>query len=141
MATVIITRDVPARENVREVHQIPRFFDPNSSYVDTSAYDGSVYATNVPGWGELWGLLPLASTPIKLAYLEQAIQAAVEAEAAGELIPSIEVEVTSQMGLLWWQQMIPNLADQGFTFEIETTAPETLPVVGQGQADFAVLAE
>lgn len=140
MATVTITYTKPMAQ-VRDGDPIVRYFDAESSYVDSIPYDGSVYDTNVSGWGKLYGLLPLASTPIKLAYLEEAVIAAVEAEAAGQEVPSITVEFEGNADLLWWKQMIPNLEEQGYTFELVETSPATTPVVGEGQADFAVLTE
>lgn len=139
MATVTITYTKPMAQ-IRDGDPIVRYFGAESSYVDSIPYDGSVYDTNVSGWGKLYGLLPLASTPIKLAYFEEAIMAAIEAENAGQQVPSISVEVESNNDLLWWNQMAPNLEDQGYTVSIGGGG-KAAPVVGEGQADFAVLSE
>lgn len=146
MATITITYTRDESESKRVADSIFAKYDGHNSYIDSDVYEEgtanygkSIYATNVSGWGKLWGLLPLASTPIKLAYMEEAIQAAIEAEKAGQEVPSIVVEVESSSDLLWWKQMIPNLEDQGFTFDTGSAPEATLPIVGKGQADFAVL--
>ena len=138
MATVTITYTKPVAQ-VRDGEPIVRFFGTEPSYVDSDPYEGSVYDTNVSGWGKLWGLLPLASSPIKLAYFEEAIMAAIEAEKAGQVVPSISVEVEGNNDLLWWKQMAPNLEEQGYT--VSEGGGASSPVVGEGQADFAVLTE
>lgn len=148
MANVTITYSPIADESLRSADSIFAQFQAHNSYVESNVYENgtgnygrSIYATNVCGWGKLLGLFPLASTPIKLAYMEQAIQEALAAEAAGQPVPSITVEIDSQEDLLWWKMITPNLEDQGFTFEIGAGGGATSPIVGEGQADFAVLTE
>lgn len=109
-------------EDVRQGMNIPAIFEPTGSYIDSNVYVNghpddygkSIYATNVKGWGELYGLLPLASTPIKLAYFEMAVMESIKAQAAGEAIPTITVDIEDAQDKLWWLQMAPNFVGSGY---------------------------
>lgn len=109
-------------DEVRLGMSIPAIFEPTGSYVDSDAYVNghpdnygkSIYATNVHGWGELYGLLPLASTPIKLAYFEMAVMESIKAQKAGQEIPVITVDIEDAQDKLWWLQMAPNFVSSGF---------------------------
>ena len=109
-------------DDVRMGMQIPALFVPTDSYVDSSVYVNghpddygkSIYATNVYGWGDLPGLLPMASTPTKFAWFEMAIMESIKAQEAGEEIPTITVDIEDQDDELWWLQMAPNFVGSGF---------------------------
>lgn len=112
---------------VREGASIPRYFSPDNSYVDTPVFtdgyanasevgDGegfgkSIYATNVPGWGELAGLLPMASTTTKFAQYERAALAAAEAEKAGTENTGITFTIDNYEDEIYWNQIAANMAD------------------------------
>lgn len=133
MATEIkIVYTGPVSEEIRAGMQIPRFFAPQNSYVDSAVYtegydptaegnyaDGeaygrSIYATNVDGWGRLPGLLPMASTTVKFAQYERAAMAAAEAELAGEENAGIEFEVEGYEEEIYWNQIAPHMVALGF---------------------------
>lgn len=113
-------------DDVRYGMQIPAIFSPTGSYVDSNVYENghegegdaaygkSIYATNVDGWGKLFGLLPMASTPTKFAWFEMAIMQAIQAKEAGEEIPTVTVDIEDQNDKLWWLQMAPNFVGLGF---------------------------
>ena len=77
MATVKIVYTGLVVDEIRPGMNIPRVFLPTSSYIDTpvftqgyenkdgvgdgQSYGKSIYATNVDGWGKLFGLLPMAT--------------------------------------------------------------------------------
>ncbi len=58
-------------EEYKPFWEIPRMFVPESSYVDSPAYEGTVYDTNVDGWGFIEPKPPYDSTafpyPVPLA--------------------------------------------------------------------------
>ena len=123
---------------VRQGMQIPAIFTPTASYVDSPVYTHgyptdetdpaemeygkSIYATNVEGWGKLFGLLPMASTPTKFAYFEMAIMQAIQAQEAGEEVPTITVPIEDEQDKLWWLQMAPNFVGQGFYITVDGVA-------------------
>lgn len=113
---------------VRPGMNIPAVFSPVDGYSDSTAYANghpdeygkSVYSTNVDGWGMLPGLLPLASTPTRFAYFEMAIAKALEAQAGGQEIPVVTVDIVDQNDKLWWLQMAPNFVGLGFYITVGT---------------------
>lgn len=130
MATVTIIYTGPVVEEVRKGEEIARYFAPNGSYVDTpvftdgypntdevgdkQSYGKSIYATNVDGWGNLPGLLPMASSATKFAQYERAIQAARKALEEDEENTGITFEVDGYEEEIYWNQMAPHFVDQGF---------------------------
>ena len=107
----------------------PRIFEPTNSYIDSPVYTlgyeidaeeadkiygKSIYATNVDGWGDLPGLLPMASTTVKFAQYERAAMAAAEAEKAGEKNEGITFEVEGYMEDIYWNQIAPHMVALGF---------------------------
>lgn len=128
-------------EDVRQGMNIPAIFEPTGSYVDSNVYVNghpddygkSIYATNVKGWGELYGLLPLASTPIKLAYFEMAVMESIKAQAAGKAIPTITVDIEDAQDKLWWLQMAPNFVGSGYYITVGDKAFGANVVANNGQ--------
>lgn len=117
----------PVVEAERIGMQIPRYFSPDNSYVDSAVYtmgypvDGeekeygkSIYATNVDGWGNLPGLLPMANTTVKFAQFERAALAKAEAEKNGEENTGITFEIEGYEEEIYWNQMGANMVDPGF---------------------------
>jgi len=127
--TIIYTGTIV--DDVREGAQIPRYFAPQNSYVDTpvftdgyenadavgdkGTYGKSIYATNVDGWGKLAGLLPMASTTTKFAQYERAVLAAAEAAAAGEENEGITFDIEGYEDEIYWNQIAANMADYFYT--------------------------
>lgn len=121
-------------DEVRNGEQIARYFAPNNSYVDTpvftegyenadevgdgKSYGKSIYATNVEGWGSLYGLLPNASFNGKFAEFEMAKMAAAEAEKSGAENTGITFEIEGYEDELYWDQMAVNMYQQGFYIEV-----------------------
>lgn len=125
------------------VWPICRTFSPNGSYIDSPVYtegypgveghtaaDGeakdwtygkSVYATNVAGWGNLPGLLPMAHTVTRFAQFERAVMIAAEAQKKGTTNEGISFEVEGYEEELYWNQMAANMADQQFYIEVGET--------------------
>lgn len=131
MATQVkIIYNGPVVDIERKGMEIARYFEPQNSYVDSAVYtDGypvdaeeaekkygkSIYATNVYGWGELPGLLPMANTTVKFAQYERAALAAAEAEKAGEENKGIEFEIEGYEEEIYWNQMGANMAGYFYT--------------------------
>lgn len=115
----------------RKGADIARIFVPNNSYVDTpvftdgyenadqvgdkGTYGKSIYATNVDGWGQLFGLLPMASTTTKFAQYERAVLAAADAKAAGTANEGITFEVEGYEEDIYWNQIAANMTDAFYT--------------------------
>lgn len=142
----------PVVDDVRDGAEIARHFSPDNSYIDThaftkghtcgvacgtdaagskvaaggQAYGKSVYATNVDGMGEMKGLLPMASTPTRFAYFERAVMVAKEAADKGTDNTGVTITVadTDNAEVLYWEQMAPHFADQGFEVTITPAAKE-----------------
>lgn len=88
---------------------IARTFVQAKSYVDTAAYDGTIYDTNVDGWGSLDGLDPFGDGTYKFAWLGQAI-------AAGD--DGVEFTVAGAEEQLYWTVLAKAMASQGFTITV-----------------------
>ena len=144
MATqVTIIYGGPVVELERKGMEICRIFVPNNSYVDSPVFtegyanedgvgDGekygkSIYATNVVGWGEFPGLLPMASTTTKFAQFERAVIAKFDAEAKGEENKGIEFEVEGYEEEIYWNQIAVNMVDLGFYTKVGDVEYGTKP--------------
>lgn len=120
----------PVVDLIRQGMNISRIFEPTNSYIDSPVYtegyeneagvgDGekygkSIYATNVDGWGNFPGLIPMASYPGRFAQYERAVFAAIEAKANDEENKGIEFEVEGYEAELYWHQFAPHMVDEGF---------------------------
>lgn len=129
--TVKIIYNGPVVDDVRNGAQIARYFAPQNSYVDTpvftegyansdavgdkGTYGKSIYATNVEGWGELLGLLPMASTTVKFAQYERARLAAAAAAEAGTENTGITFTIDGYEDEIYWNQMGANMAGYFYT--------------------------
>lgn len=56
MATITIKYTAPVEPVDADVAPICRLFNPNNSYIDTPEYEGTIWDTNVDGWGTWQGL-------------------------------------------------------------------------------------
>lgn len=117
----------PAVEVVEGGVGICRMFEPAASYVDSPAYAGSVYDTNVEGRGiattheEFMGMMN--AHPGIIAALRQA-------KANGE----ITIETADWKDYVFAQEIAASLAEEGFT--ITATADEAAaaaPDAGEGE--------
>ena len=123
--TVKIIYTGPAVDVVREGASISRIFTPDNSYVDTAVFtDGyanedavgdkgtygkSIYATNVPGWGTLKGLAPMASTTTKFAQFQRAVLAGSE---------GLTFSVDGYQEDIYWNQIAANMWQEGYYIEV-----------------------
>jgi hypothetical protein len=113
--TVTITYAGPANpSDIRLVSPISAIYVPSNSYVDTAAYDGTVYDTNVKGMGQINVMEPYATTafpfPVPLAQFRLAV--------VGEE-NSVEFTVDTYMEAFWYMDAGRALKDQGFTVTVE----------------------
>lgn len=116
---VTITYTGPAVESIQFVNPICRLFVPENSYIDTPAYEGTVYDTNVDGFGKIDLMEPFASTsfpfPVPLAQFKLAVVGEDDEETGGK---KATFEVATYMEAFWYKQAGVALADQGFTVEV-----------------------
>jgi hypothetical protein len=119
MATdVKIIYNGPIKQIIRVGSNIARIFLPDDSYVDSAIYAGTIYDTNVEGWGKLAGLLPMASTNAKFAQFERAVISYANTQLVGGYNKGVAFEISGYEEELYWSQMATNLADQGYYTKI-----------------------
>ncbi len=103
---------------------------PSSAYVDTVAYKGTVYDTNVEGFGKIDLMEPFASTafpfPVpfsqfKLAIIGEDVKNE-EGEATGA--KKVTFKVDTYMEAFFYKEAGVALADQGFTVEVTSDDSE-----------------
>lgn len=121
---VTITYKGPEAESIQVVNPICRMFQPCNSYVDTPAYEGTVYDTNVDGWGKIDLMEPYATTsfpfPVPLAQFKLATVGEDVKDKDGNVIgKKVTFFVDSYMEAFWYKQAGTALAEQGFTVEVE----------------------
>lgn len=117
--TVTIVYNGPVvADVVRPGMNIARTFIQAESYVDTAALDGTIYDTNVDGWGSLEGLDPFGLGTYKFAWFGQAIDAAAAAEKSGESNDGVTFEVEGADEKLYWDVMTKAMASQGFVVTV-----------------------
>lgn len=113
---------VPEAE--RAVSPISGTYAPTNSYTETVAYDGTVYDTNVRGWGSIDIPEPYASTsfpfPVPMAQFNVAVIGedvmGDDGEPTGEKFIEFEVETYEQA--FYYMETGKALAGQGFTVEV-----------------------
>lgn len=112
--TVTITYTGPATDSINVVLPISPTFFPTNSYVDSTAYAGTVYDTNVEGWGTIDLMEPYKTTsfpfPVPLAQFKVA---------AVGTSGTVTFTVDTYMEAFWYTQAGIQLKDQGFTVEVE----------------------
>ena len=95
---------------------IARMFTPDGSYIDSAAYEGSVYDTNVEGWGETIMPEPFSSTSIPYpTALAQFKLAAVQANDTD----GVTFEVDDYKEAFFYQTIGSQMVDQGFKVTVE----------------------
>lgn len=122
--TVTIIYTGPASpDSVKFVSPICRTYVPNNSYVDTPAYKGTVYDTNVDGWGKIDLMEPFASTsfpfPVPLSQFKLAVVGADDKASGGK---KVEFKVDTYMEAFWYNEAGKALADQGFEVTVTEAA-------------------
>lgn len=106
----------------RLVAPICRIYTPDNSYVDTEAYENTVYDTNVGGFGSIDLLEPFATTSIPFPLPLAQFKLAVVAE-NGE----VEFEVFDYKEAFYYKQLGAAMYDQGFRIEVTEIDPGTEP--------------
>lgn len=95
--------------------EIPRTWGPKRSYIDTKPYEGTVYDTNIDGWGFIEMPEPYASTslpfPVPLAQFKLATMGGV-----------VTFETDDYKEAFYYAEVGAAVADQGF--EIVVTAAD-----------------
>lgn len=130
MATykIKITYNGPAKpESIRFVAPICPIYCPCNSYTDTARYDGTVYDTNVKGFGEIDVMEPYASTsfpfPVPLAQFKVAVVGTPVNTSNPDSPKYVEFGVDTYMEAYWYKQAGVALADQGFVVEFIKNTP------------------
>ena len=103
MATIKITYTAPAAAPSREVASICGLFAPQNAYIDLEPYAGTVYDTNVEGWGIWEGLAAylgkITNTPNVLILFKAAERdGAVEFEEADAKVAEYFKELGDEIG-------------------------------------------
>lgn len=119
--TVTITYAGPANPTTLCVpNPICATYVPSNSYVDTAAYDGTVYDTNVDGFGYIDPMEPYATTsfpyPVPLAQFKVAVVGTSN---------TATFDVDTYMEAFWYMEAGRALASQGFTVAVEEKSPES----------------
>lgn len=128
---VTITYKGPVTDSITFVNPICKMFEPCKSYIDTTAYKGTVYDTNVSGFGKIDLMEPYASTsfpfPVPLTQFKLAVIGEEAKDKDGNVIgKNITFTVNSYMEAFWYKQAGAVLADQGFIVEVtDVDASET----------------
>lgn len=95
----------------------PMFF-PENSYTDSEAYEGTIYDTNVPGWGSMPLVEPYASTSIPFPAALAQFKLAVVGENN-----EVTFTVDSYEDAFYYKEIGYKLADQGFSVEVTESDP------------------
>lgn len=121
---VTITYKGPEAEGIKDVCSICNLFKPTGSYADTEAYAGTVYDTNVEGWGKIDLMEPYASTsfpfPTPLAQFKLAVIGEDVKDEDGNVIgKKVSFTVDDYKEAFWYKQVGAALANQGFEVVVE----------------------
>ena len=110
----IVYAGVSAPASIPFVSPICALYQPTNSYIDTAAYAGTVYDTNVDGFGAIDLMEPYKTTsfpyPVPLAQFKVAVVG--EENTATFTVDSYEEA-------FWYMEAGKALADQGFTVTVE----------------------
>lgn len=116
--TITITYTGVTAPSAALVSPVCRLYTPDNSYVDTAAYAGTVYDTNVDGFGFIDLMEPYKTTsfpfPVPLAQFKAAVVGAVQNDGSYK----VEFTVDSYMEAFWYAQVGEQVKDQGFTVTV-----------------------
>ena len=103
---------------------IARLWNPEGSYIDSTAYEGSVYDTNVEGWGEIAPVSPYDSTsvpyPVALAQFKLATVGEDLLNDDNEVIgKQVSFDVDDYKEAFFYKTLGEQMADQGFKVTVE----------------------
>lgn len=105
--------------------QICPTFPLAGSYIDTPAYAGTIYDTNVEGWGTIPAVEPYASTGIpvpgvlgQLKLPVNALATKVEDEETGAITYELKFDVEDYKEANYFAQLAPAVKEQGITITV-----------------------
>lgn len=133
MYTIKITYKCP-QDNVADLKVLPisGSYEPTGSYTESAAYDGTVYDTNVRGWGSINLPEPYASTsfpfPVPMAQFKLATVGkdviGDDGKPTGEKF--VEFKTADYKEAFYYKDCGASMAGQGFTVEVtEDTSATT----------------
>lgn len=114
--TVKIEYAAVAADVTNLVSPICRLFAPTGCYTDTKAYEGSVYDTNVDGWGEALSLEKFIELSIDHP---GALMMFKKAALSGT---AVEFETDDYKDATYYEEVGKALKDQGFTVTVTKKA-------------------
>lgn len=115
--TVKIEYAAVAADVTNLVSPICRLFAPTGCYTDTKAYEGSVYDTNVSGWGEALSLEKFVELSIDHPGALMLFKKAALSE-----LDSVEFDTDDYTEAIYYEELGKALADQGFTVTVSKKA-------------------
>lgn len=99
MASITIKYTAPEAPVQADVKQICAFFLPTNSYVDSKEYEGTIWDTNVEGWGTWEGIAAylekISATPNVLIMFKAAVR---DGEITFEEADAKQVEYYKEVG-------------------------------------------
>lgn len=106
---------------------IARLWNPEGSYIDSAAYEGSVYDTNVEGWGEIAPVSPYDSTsipyPVALAQFKLATVGEDLLNDDNEVIgKQVSFDVDDYKEAFFYKTLGEQMADQGFEVTVKAAS-------------------
>lgn len=105
---------------------IARLWNPEGSYIDSAAYEGSVYDTNVEGWGEIAPVSPYDSTsipyPVALAQFKLATVGEDLLNGGKVIGKQVSFNVDDYKEAFFYKTLGEQMADQGFEVTVEKGA-------------------
>lgn len=120
----IVYAGVQAPAAIPFVSPICATYVPTNSYVDTAAYDGTVYDMNTKGFGSIDVMDPYADTafpfPVPLAQFRLAVVGTDVLDSDGKPTgaKTVTFTVNDYMTAFWYMEAGKALADQGFTVTV-----------------------
>lgn len=121
----IVYAGVQAPTSIPFVSPICPIYVPENSYTDTAAYEGTVYDTNVKGYGSVDLVDPYADTsfpfPVPLAQFKLATvgEDVLDSDDNPTGAKTVTFEVSTYEEAFWYMEAGKALKDQGFTVTVE----------------------
>ena len=116
----ILYKGPEAPTNIPFVSPICPLYIPTNSYIDTPAYEGTAYDTNVAGFGTINIMEPYATTsfpfPVPLAQFKLAVVGKDSETVEGA--KEVEFTVDTYEEAFWFMTAGNQLANQGFTVTV-----------------------
>lgn len=117
--TVKITYKGVKKDADRIGMNISRMFEPTGAYIDSKPYEGTVYDTNVEGWGETAMPEPFASTSIPFPAALAQFKLAIVGKSN-----EVSFDVEDYKEAFYYETLGDQMKDQGFVVEVSEKAAE-----------------